>query len=98
MEIVVEGKGKVEYQPEVIKIRLTFDYTEKTYDKALETGTDSFENFVKNVLPKLNLKKEDLKTNKFSIEHRIDEDYRTNKKIDMELCQVFRHIFWKDAF
>jgi uncharacterized protein YggE len=83
MEIVVEGKGKVEYQPEIIKIRLTFDYTEKTYDKALETGTDSFENFVKNVLPKLNLKKEDLKTNKFSIEHRIDEDYRTNKKIDI---------------
>lgn len=82
MEIVVEGKGKVEYQPEIIKIKLTFEYNEKTYDKALETGTDSFESFAQKVLPKLNLKKEDLKTNKFSIEHQIDEDYRTNKRID----------------
>ena len=82
MEIVVEGKGKVEYRPDIIKIRLIFEYNEKTYDKALETGTDSFENFVQKVLPKLNLKKENLKTNKFSIEHQIDEDYKTNKKID----------------
>lgn len=82
MEIVVEGQGKVEYQPEIIKIRLTFDYTEKTYDKALEVGTNSFGDFVEKVLPKLDLKKEDLKTYKFSIEHQIDEDYRTNKKID----------------
>lgn len=82
MEIVVEGKGKVEYKPEIIKIRITFDYTEKTYDKALEIGMESFEDFVQKVLPKLNLKKENLKTNKFSIEHLVDEDYRTNKRID----------------
>lgn len=82
MEIVVEGKGKIEYQPEIIKVKLTFEYNEKTYDKALETGTSSLNEFVEKVLPKLELKKEDLKTNKFSINHQIDEDYRTNKKID----------------
>lgn len=82
MEIVVEGKGKIEYQPEIIKVKLTFEHNEKTYDKALETGTSSFSEFVEKVLPKLGLKKEDLKTNRFSINHQIDEDYRTNKKID----------------
>ena len=82
MEIVVESKGMVERQPDVIKIRLTFEFNQKTYDKALEIGTNSFEAFVENILPKIKLKRDDIKTNSFSIDHQIDEDYRTNKKID----------------
>lgn len=49
MEIVFEGRWKIEFLPEIINVKLTFDYTEKTYDKSLEIGTNSFEQFVKQI-------------------------------------------------
>lgn len=83
MEIVVEGTGIKEILPDLIKIRIEFKFLEKTYDKALEIGTNSVTEFIKKVLPKLDLKKEDLRTTKFSIEHIIESDYRTEKEKDL---------------
>lgn len=83
MEIVVEGTGKKEVLPDLIKISIEFKFIEKTYDKALEIGTNSVNEFVDNVLLKLDLKKEDLRTTKFSIEHVIETDYKTDKEKDL---------------
>ena len=67
MEIVVEGTGVKEVLPDLVKIRIEFKFLEKTYDKSLEIGTSSVTEFINNVLPKLDLKKEDLKTTKFRL-------------------------------
>ncbi|MBR2858227.1 SIMPL domain-containing protein, partial [bacterium] len=83
MEIVVEGTGTKELLPDVVKIEIEFKFLEKTYDKSLEVGTNSVTEFIKKVLPKLELKKEDLRTTKFSIEHVIENDYRTDKEKDL---------------
>ena len=83
MEIVVEGTGVKEVLPDLVKIRIEFKFLEKTYDKSLEIGTSSVTEFINNVLPKLDLKKEDLKTTKYSIEHVIENDYRTDKEKDL---------------
>ena len=56
---------------------------EKTYDKSLEVGTNSVIEFINNVLPKLDLNKDDLKTTRFSIEHKTETDYKTDKKKDL---------------
>ena len=81
MEIIVEGKGKVQYAPEVIKVNVVYDFVEKFYDKALKTGTESFNEFVEGVLPKLNLERKDLKTNTFNIERVVEEDAVINKRV-----------------
>lgn len=83
MEIVVEGTGKKEVLPDLVKIRIEFKFLEKTYDKSLEVGTNSVSEFMKKVLPKLDLKKEDLRTTKFNIEHVIESDYRSEKEKDL---------------
>ena len=83
MEIVVEGIGKKEVLPDLVKININFKFIEKTYDKSLELGTKSVTEFVDNVLPKLDIKKEEFKTTKFSIEHKIETDYRTDKEKDL---------------
>lgn len=83
MEIVVDGTGKKELLPDLVKIKIEFKFLEKTYDKSLEVGTNSVTEFINKVLPKLELKKEDLKTTKFSIEHVIENDYRTDKEKDL---------------
>lgn len=80
MEIVVEGTGKKEILPDLVKIDIEFKFLEKTYDKSLEIGTKSVTEFVNNVLPKLDLKKEEFITTKFSIEHRFETNYRTDKE------------------
>ena len=83
MEIVVEGKGTKEVLPDLIKINLDFKFVEKTYDKALEVGTNSVLEFTNNVLPKIGLKKDDMRTIHFSIEHLEEMDYDTRRKKDM---------------
>ena len=83
MNIVVEGNGYIELVPDVIEISLTFETLEKEYNKSLEKGTNSITLFVKNVLPKLNLKKEELVTSTFKIEHKTERDYKTDKVIDL---------------
>ena len=83
MEIVVEGIGKKEVLPDLVKININFKFIEKTYDKSLELGTKSVTEFVNNVLPKLDIKKEEFKTTKFSIEHKLETDYRTDKEKDL---------------
>ena len=83
MEIVVEGTGTKELLPDLVKIEIKFKFLEKTYDKSLEVGTNSVTEFVNNVLPKLELKKDDLRTTRFNIEHVIENDYRTDKEKDL---------------
>ena len=83
MEIVVQGTGIKEVIPDQIKIRIEFNFLEKTYDKSLEVGTNSVIEFINNVLPKLDLNKDDLKTTRFSIEHKTETDYKTDKKKDL---------------
>lgn len=83
MEIVVQGTGIKEVIPDQIKIRIEFNFLEKTYDKSLEEGTKSVIEFINNVLPKLDLNKDDLKTLRFSIEHKTETDYKTDKKKDL---------------
>ena len=83
MEIVFEGTGIKEVFPDLVKIRIEFKYLEINYDRALEVGTNSVTEFIENVLPKLELKLEDLRTTKFCIEHVVEKDYRTNNEKDM---------------
>lgn len=90
MEIVVQGTGKKEVFPDLIKIKVEFNFLEKTYDKSLETGTKIVNEFVGKVLPKLKLNKEDMKTKKFSIKHITENDYKSGKEkeIGYEFNQV----------
>ncbi|MBQ7308004.1 MAG: SIMPL domain-containing protein [Clostridia bacterium] len=67
MEIMVKGEAKKTYKPEEFIISLTFSHKEKTYEKCLENGAKMVDDFVEEILVKLNIDKELLKTERFYV-------------------------------
>lgn len=67
MDIIVMGQASQKFKPEEVILNLTFFVKEETYNKALEEGTKSIEQFIEEVLYKIGIEKEELKTNRFYI-------------------------------
>ena len=67
MEIMVKGEAKKSYKPEEVVFSISFSNKEKTYEKCLEEGAKMVDDFVNNVMIKLGLNKEDLKTERFYV-------------------------------
>lgn len=82
MDIMVKGDGKKFYKPDQVVLSINFFVNEKSYEKALEKGTKSVEVFVEEVLGKLSVDRENLKTRNFRISQNIRFDYQTKKQID----------------
>lgn len=82
MDIMVEGEGKKLYKPNELEINLNFYVNDISYEKVLEKGTKSVEEFINIVLNKLGINKEKLKTRNFRISRNIRYDYLEKKEID----------------
>jgi len=67
MEITVEGTAEGYFAPEQISISLVFSIKEQEYGKVLSEGTKSVVSFMDEVLAKIGLKKEDMKTRSFKV-------------------------------
>lgn len=73
MDIVVMGKGKLNFKPDQIVINFDFNLKEKTYEKVLQLGTNVVENYL-NLLLNLGFKKEDFKTRSFRVSENREYD------------------------
>lgn len=82
MDIMVQGEGKKFYKPDEVLLSINFFVNDKSYDEVLKKGTKSVEVFIENVLKRLNIDKENLKTRNFRISHNTRFDYQTKKQID----------------
>ena len=78
MDIMVEGKAKRFFKPDKVDININFYTLTKTYNEALEKGTEAVEMFVKEVFEKLDFNKEELKTRSFNV--REETQYNEDKK------------------
>lgn len=81
MDIIVMGKADQKFKPEEVILNLNFFVKEKTYNKALEEGTKSIEEFIENVLYKIDIEKEELKTNRFYISEVTNYDPIKKRRI-----------------
>lgn len=87
MDIIVEGIGKKIYTPDEVEIRLDFYTRADSYDGALEKGTKNVENFISEVLEKMNFDKEIMKTRSFRVYEEKQYDY--DKKIYINLGYAY---------
>ena len=93
MDIMVRGEASKYFKPEEVIIDLVFSNKDMKYDKVLEDGLKNVQDFIINVLEKLDLKKEYLKTNSFNISEQNVFDYKTNKrKFDGYLFRQTAHM------
>ena len=67
MDIIVEGVGKKFYSPDEVEINLDFYTRADSYENALENGTKNVENFINDVLKKMDVNKETMKTRSFRV-------------------------------
>ena len=81
MDIMVEGVGRKFYKPNQVVLSINFLVNDETYEKSLEKGVKSVEDFIVLVLQKLNIEKEELKTRSFRISQNTRYDYETKKTI-----------------
>ncbi|MBR3888077.1 MAG: SIMPL domain-containing protein [Clostridia bacterium] len=81
MDIMVEGVGRRFYKPNQVVLSINFLVNDATYEKALEKGVKSVEDFIVLVLQKLDIAKEELKTRSFRISQNTRYDYETKKTI-----------------
>ena len=86
MDIVVMGKGKVNFKPDQIVINFDFNVKEKTYDQVLQHGTAGVEKYL-NLLLSLGFKKEDFKTRSFRVSE--NREYDNMKRIYVSKGFVF---------
>jgi len=77
MEITTQGTAEGFFTPEQISINLTFSVKEQEYEKVLKEGTKSVVTFVNEVLTKIGLKKEDMKTRNFKV---VEKTKQVKKK------------------
>jgi len=77
MEITTQGTAEGFFAPEQISINLTFTVKEQEYDKVLKEGTKSVVSFMDEVLTKMGLKKEDMKTRNFKV---VEKTKQVKKK------------------
>lgn len=80
MDIIVMGQACQKFKPEEVILNLTFFVKERTYNKALDEGTKSIEQFIENVLYKIDIEKEELKTNRFYISEVTNYNSDTKKR------------------
>lgn len=73
MDIVVMGKGKLNFKPDQIVINFDFNAKEKTYEQVLKQGTAGVEKYL-NLLLSLGFKKEDFKTRSFRVSEKREYD------------------------
>ena len=81
MDIIVEGVGKKLYNPNEVEIKLDFYTRADSYERALENGTKNVENFIDDVLEKMNFNKEIMKTRSFRVYEEKQYDYDRKKYI-----------------
>ena len=81
MDIIVEGVGKKFYSPDEVEINLDFYTRADSYDSALENGTKNVENFINDVLEKMDFNKEIMKTRSFRVYEEKQYDYDRKKYI-----------------
>ena len=86
MDIVVMGKGKVNFKPDQIVINFDFNVKEKTYEQVLQQGTAGVEKYL-NLLLSLGFKKEDFKTRSFRVSE--NREYDNMKRIYVSKGFVF---------
>lgn len=73
MDIVVMGKGKLNFKPDQIVINFDFNLKEKTYEKVLQLGTNVVEKYL-SLLLSFGFKKEDFKTRSFRVSENREYD------------------------
>ena len=61
MDIIVEGVGKKFYSPDEVEINLDFYTRADSYESTLENGIKNVENFINDVLEKMDFNKEIIK-------------------------------------
>ena len=81
MDIIVEGVGKKFYNPDEVEIKLDFYTRADSYESALENGTKNVENFINDVLEKMDFNKEIMKTRSFRVYEEKQYDYDRKKYI-----------------
>ena len=79
MDIIVEGVGKKFYNPDEVEIKLDFYTRADSYESALENGTKNVENFINDVLEKMDFNKEIMKTRSFRVYEEKQYDYDRKK-------------------
>lgn len=79
MDIIVEGNGKRYFKPNEVNINLEFYRLTSSYESALQKGTEDVERFIYEILNKMNIAKEELKTRSFRVYE--DKRYDYDKKI-----------------
>ena len=67
MDIIVEGVGKKFYNPGEVEINLNFYTRDDSYESALENGTKNVENFINDVLERMDFNKEMMTTRSFRV-------------------------------
>ena len=82
MDIIVEGVGKKFYNPDEVEIKLDFYTRADSYESALENGTKNVENFINDVLEKMDFNKEIMKTRNFRVYEEKQYDYDRRKYIE----------------
>ena len=81
MDIIVEGVGKKFYSPDEVEINLDFYTRADSYERALENGTKNVENFIDDVLEKMDFNKEIMKTRSFRVYEEKQYNYDIKKYI-----------------
>ena len=74
--IKVTGKGKISVKPDRIRLYITQQASEKTYEKVIQESADK-KRSINEVLKDIGFKNEDLKTLQFNVDTEYDE-YRDN--------------------
>ena len=67
MEIIVQGKGTEYFTPNEIIININFYKKGNSYEEVLNSGVNSVQNFVNNILLLNSFNKEDMKTRSFVV-------------------------------
>ena len=81
MDIIVEGVGKKFYSPDEVEINLDFYTRADSYESALENGIKNVENFINDVLEKMDFNKEIMKTRSFRVYEEKQYNYDIKKYI-----------------
>ena len=81
MDIIVEGVGKKFYSPDEVEINLDFYTRADSYESTLENGIKNVENFINDVLEKMDFNKEIMKTRSFRVYEEKQYNYDIKKYI-----------------
>lgn len=83
MNIIVEGKSEIEVEADLMIINLEFKCSDKTYDRALEKGTNSVKEVLDKIIPKLKLEESDFITKDFNISRKTKNNIFNGKEKEL---------------